>query len=235
MSKPKIKISVILPTYNEEGNIIPLIDKVKKYLKSKIYEIIVIDDNSPDNTAKLVAEKFSKDKRVRLFIRKDNRGLATAIRYGIEKSKGNLVIGMDTDFNHNPELLPILVYQCRKFDLVVGSRYIKGGGMENRIRYYLSYLYNMLIRIILSLTTHDNLSGFFCLRKGVLGKLPFGKIFIGYGDYFIRLLYFAKKNKVSIGEIPVYYKNRVWGQSKSRFFSMFMDYSKTVIELLSEK
>ncbi len=234
---PNIKelISIILPTYNEAGNIIPLVNGIKKYLNSYRYEILVIDDDSPDDTGGIVRRRFVKNKKVRLFIRKKNQGLSYAIRFGIEKAEGNLIIVMDTDFNHNPKDLPRLINATHHFDLVTGSRYIKGGGMENRMRYVLSYVYNMIIRFILRLETHDNLSGFFIIKKKALIKFDFDQIFYGYGDYFIRLLHQAQKNKLAIHEIPVFYKNRISGSSKSRFFSMFIQYSKTVADILIQK
>lgn len=228
-------ISVILPTYNEAGNITALINEIKKYLKKWHYEILVIDDDSPDDTGRFVKKKFGKNKKIRLYIRKKDKGLSYAIRFGIEKAEGNLIIVMDTDFNHNPKDLPRLINATYNFDLVTGSRYIKGGGMENRMRYVLSYVYNMIIRFILRLETYDNLSGFFIIKKKVLIKFNFDQIFYGYGDYFIRLLHQAQKNKLAIHEIPVFYKNRISGLSKSRFFSMFIQYSKTVADLLIQK
>ncbi len=228
-------ISIILPTYNEAGNITELINEIRKYFKKSHYEILVIDDNSPDDTSGIVREKFAKNKKVKLYIRKKDKGLSYAIRFGIEKAKGNLIVVMDTDFNHNPQDLPRFIKKVQNLDLVVGSRYIKGGGMENRMRYVLSYLYNMIIRIILRLETHDNLSGFFIIKKKALIKFDFDQIFYGYGDYFIRLLYLAQKNKLTIAEIPVFYKKRIKGVSKSRFIPMFIQYSKTVTEILIQK
>ncbi len=235
MPNTKGLISIILPTYNEAGNITMLINEIRKYLIKLHYEILVIDDDSPDKTAEKVREKFATNKKVRLYTRIKDKGLSFAIRYGVEKAKGNLIVVMDTDFNHNPKDLPRLIKAVQNFDLVIGSRYIKGGGMENRMRFVLSYLYNMILRFILRLETHDNLSGFFIIRKKALIKFDFDQIFYGYGDYFIRFLYLAQKNKLAIHEIPVFYKNRIFGSSKSRFFSMFIQYSKTVAHILTQK
>ncbi len=148
----KIKASVILPTYNEAGNIIDLIEVIKKELSAKkiSHEIIVVDDDSPDKTGLLVQKYFSKIPEVRAIIRKKERGLATAIKHGISKAVGEIVVVMDTDFNHDPKLLPRLISKCSSFDFVVGSRYIRGGGMANKNRQRLSYLFNILIRVILS-------------------------------------------------------------------------------------
>lgn len=228
-------ISIILPTFNEAENIVHLIKEISIHLKKYAFEILVIDDNSPDKTAQIVNQKFGKQSRVKVYIRKKDPGLAKSVLFGIRKSKGNHLIVMDTDFNHNPADLPRLLKHKETFDLVVGSRYITGGGMENRLRYILSLLYNSAIQKILLLTTHDNLSGFFLIKKGCLVKLNLQNIFRGYGDYFIRFLKAAHRHKLQIKEIPVYYKNRVAGQSKSKFIPMFIDYSKTVINILRNK
>lgn len=233
MKHNKYQISVILPTYNEAGNITDLILAIKKYLKKINHEIIVVDDSSTDQTGYLTEKNFLKDPKVRIFIRK-KRGLATAILYGLKKANGLNIAVMDTDFNHDPKELKLMFNQIQKADLVVGSRYVAGGGMQNHLRHYFSSIYNRLIRIILQLPIHDNLSGFFMIKRE---KLKFIKedIFRGYGDYFIRFINAANNKKLKIIEIPVYYKNRESGQSKSQLLRMFIDYSKTVFEILRNK
>lgn len=229
------EISVILPTYNEAGNIIPLIVEIKRNLKEYRFEILVVDDDSPDDTANLVKNSFSADKRIKVYNRKKDKGLAKAIGFGIEKSQGTYLLVMDTDFNHNPSEIPKLLSYKDKFNLVVGSRYISGGGMEDKTRYVLSLLYNLIIRAILNLSTHDNLSGFFLIEKGIFDKMVTSNLFLGYGDYFIRLLKEAHRKHLRVKEIPVFYKNRIAGTSKSKFIPMFVDYTKTVIDLLFQR
>lgn len=222
----RITASIILPTYNESGNIIPLIERIKTELdrKKMSFEVVVVDDNSPDNTGLLVQKYFSKLPHVRTIIRKKERGLATAIRHGIEHAVGTIVVVMDTDFNHDPKLIPKLVEKCKKFDIVVGSRYVRGGGMANKTRERLSWIFNVFIKLILQSPVSDNLSGYFAMKRENLEKLKFDKIFWGYGDYFTRLIFYAKKNKNSFHELPSFYKNRMYGESKSRFVSMFYSY-----------
>lgn len=228
-------ISVILPTYNESGNIIKLIKKISQKLKIYNFEIIVVDDNSPDQTGDLAKREFSKNKNIKIFIREKGKDLASAILLGINKSEGEEILVMDSDFNHDPEVLPIMLAHKDSYDLVVGSRYIKGGGMEDRVRFILSFIYNLLIRSLLHLKTHDNLSGFFLLKRKHLAKFEKKNIFYGYGEYFIRLLTIAHKHNLSIYEVPVFYKNRSSGESKSKFIPMFIDYSKTVIQILGSR
>ncbi len=233
----KIRASVILPTYNESGNIVKLIEEIKRELSLKriSHEVIVIDDDSPDKTGLLAQKYFSKVPEVRVIIRKKERGLATAIRVGLEKAVGEVVVAMDTDFNHEPKVVPRLVEKCKNYDFVVGSRFIKGGGMSNKTRQNLSYLFNVMIRIILGSPVHDNLSGFFAMKREKLEKLNFDKIFWGYGDYFIRLIYLAKKENSSFAEVPSFYKEREYGSSKSLFLNMFRDYLSSTLDLRLNK
>lgn len=243
-----LELSVILPTYNEAGNIIPLVLQIKEILKkAKIKgEIVIVDDESPDGTAKLVRDTFGDTDEVRIFVRKKEKGLASAVFYGIKKSFGGKILVMDTDFNHDPKIIPEMMSVLENADLVIGCRYIKGGGMENRWRYWLSYLYNIYVRMILGISVHDFLSGFFAVRKSEFNTLSSEKIFYGFGDYFIRLIYYLNKNATGSAfesprshhplflEIPVYYKNRVYGESKSQFLKLFLMYTFTTLKLRFE-
>ena len=233
MNRPQFELSVILPTFNESENIIPLIEAISKNLREINYEIIICDDNSPDGTGLLTQKTYrGQTSCVRTIIRKKDKGLARSVLEGIKQARGNLIAVMDTDFNHNPDKLPQMYRLIRKTDIIVGSRYVKGGGMENRWRNLLSLLYNRLIRFILKLPVYDNLSGFFMFKKSKLKPLLRPDIFCGYGDYFIRLLFEAKKRKLLIREIPVFYPNRLHGSSKSRFLGILVQYSRTVMSLL---
>lgn len=227
MKSQKIKTSVILPTYNEAGNIIKLVESIKENLAQKriIGEVVVVDDDSPDKTGILAQKYFSKNPDVRVIIRKKDKGLAKSIRAGIEAAVGDVIVVMDTDFNHEPELVPRFVEKCQKYDFVVGSRFVKGGGMANKKREMLSRLFNIfIIRPIISSPVHDNLSGFFAVKREVLDKIDFNGVFYGYGDYFIRLIHLAKKQGSSFAELPSFYREREYGSSKSQFLNMFKDY-----------
>lgn len=222
-----MKVSVILPTYNEKGNIVKLISSIKKAVPDS--EIIVVDDNSPDKTAESIPETRS----VKVYVRKNERGLATAIKYGIKKSKGEVIVVMDTDFQHDPHLIPRMVSLCEYYDIIIGSRFVRGGGMQESYRYKYSYLFNLLVRLALRMQIQDNLSGFFAMRRKKIIQLPINKIFFGYGEYFIRLLYASCRTKYTVLEIPVFYHIRHYGQSKSSFIRMIINYTKTVVTLLS--
>lgn len=234
MYKP-IEVSIILPTYNEAGNIVLLIDQIHTILKRRSFEIIVVDDDSPDRTGDIVKGRFKNDRWVAAYIRTEDKGLARAILYGIKKAKGKYIIVMDTDFNHNPAVILQLLRYKESYDMIIGSRYIQGGGMEDRLRFVLSFLYNIVIRNVLHLSTHDNLSGFFLIHTKHLKKFDADAIFIGYGDYFIRLLTKAHDMHLRIKEIPVFYEKRKAGESKSKFIDIFIDYTKTVVDIIRKE
>jgi dolichol-phosphate mannosyltransferase len=226
-----MKISIVLPTYNESGNIVDLLSTIDAIVQEEklTAEILVVDDDSSDGTAQVV-EKYrgQSSMPITCLVRKDERGLATAIKTGILQAAGDVIMVMDTDFNHDPIMIPQMVKFLEYYDLVIGSRFVKGGGMEDSQRYYYSLLYNIFVRLVLRMQIQDNLSGFFAIRREKLIAFNTDQIFLGYGEYFIRLLYSAHKKKYHILEVPVYYNLRRHGKSKSRFLTMVWQYSKCV-------
>lgn len=235
-----MKLSIILPTYNEAGNIGKLILAINGHTDLASYkkEFIVVDDDSPDDTAYEVRKLIAKKLPVKLIIRKKIHGLAGAILTGIQQANGKIVVLMDTDFNHRPEdigrlVKPIIIKQA---DLVIGSRYIPGGGMHgteaSRWQYFLSRWGNYFInRIWLGLPVHESLSGFLAIKKSVMDELTLKTIFQGYGEYCIRLLYYCYRQKYVLKEVPVMYGLRKYGVSKSSLKRMVYFYFKTALEL----
>jgi dolichol-phosphate mannosyltransferase len=227
MPNQTMKTSIILPTYNEKGNIAELINTICSVLENDEFqfEILVVDDDSPDGTADLVSKSFSHDRRVRLFLRKAERGLATAIKFGILHSTGDIIVVMDTDFNHDPRMLPQLIGLLRYYDMIIGSRFVLGGGMQDKMRYYLSEIYTIWLRFFLGIHIKDKLSGFFSIRKSKLSEIDIDSVFKGYGDFFIRLLLKAQNNGYRMLEVPTFYQLRNTGESKTNFLSVFMKYT----------
>lgn len=226
------KVSIILPTYNEGENIVHLIDDIViNTEREKLNpEIIVVDDNSPDGTSRRVKEAFGE--KVTLIIRKDERGLASAVKTGILNASGDIILIMDTDFNHDPSYIPILVQECANSDIVIGSRYVKGGGMEGaRIRFIGSYFFNIFTRFVLGISVKDAQSGFLAVKKEVFKGFEMDRIFFGYGDYCIRFLYFASHKGFKISEIPVIYRKRIHGESKTNLGRHLIMYTNSVIKL----
>ena len=231
-----MKISVILPTYNERGNIGELIQKIDKNLKNSNYrdfEILVVDDNSTDGTAEAVIAAQKDCPTANVFVRKDERGLASAIHYGIKKASGDVFVLMDSDFNHDPKDVPRLLEHLDRYDIVIGSRYVKGGRMGSSwIRHYLSLFFNLFVRVSLNLKTADNLSGFIALKRHVLDSIDMDSIFVGFGEYHIPFIYEATKIKrFSAREIPVIYQDRKYGNSKFQAITFLIDYTKKVLEV----
>ncbi len=227
-----MKASIILPTYNEKDNIIELIQAIFRALPPEIdAEVVVVDDNSPDGTAEAVRQNFGHDARVNLFVRTEERGLATAIRYGAEHSNGQILVFMDTDFNHDPILLPQMIKFLEFYDIIIGSRFVMAGGMEDRFRQFSSLIYNYGIRLLFGTPVHDNLSGFFSIYRDKLMSMDLDQIYYGYGDYFIRLLMVAHKRGYKMLEVPVFYRLRLHGHSKTQFFSTFIKYTLAILTL----
>ena len=222
-----MKISIILPTYNEKENISDLIEILILLLEREgaDFEIIVIDDNSPDGTGYLVEKKYAHSSHVTCIIREKERGLASALKTGILHSTGEIIILMDTDFNHDPFKVTDMISLLAQYDVVSGSRYLPGGGMlSSPFRYWGSYFFNFFIRLTTGLATTDNLSGFVAFRRDILSNLDLDEIFFGYGDYYIRFLCHLSKLNLNLVEIPVIYKMRCGGSSKTNLVSCLIKY-----------
>jgi dolichol-phosphate mannosyltransferase len=233
-------ISVILPTYNEKDNIIYLINSIIKIfdeLGDIQYEIIVVDDNSPDGTSKEVNNNKNNE-NVKVITRRKERGLAGAIKTGIINSTGEHIIVMDTDLSHPPEFIKTLINTLfdLNLDIVIASRYIQGGKMlTSKYKYILSNFMNYLVGIIINLKLKDLTGGFFIMKKSILNSIDIDKVFIGYGDYFFRLFYALKEVRYSYKEIPFTYEHRRSGESKTRTFHMGLEYIKTAFSLRFKK
>lgn len=244
-----VSVSVVLPTYNERDNICDLADAIQAHLEPLgcAYELMIMDDDSPDGTAEVVRTRYHLVQVdgaewvgqvgsygiVRLVVRTQDRGLARSIRHGLELARGQTLVVMDTDFNHDPALIPQMVDFLRYYDLVIGSRFVMRGGMEDALRYRLSQVYNVFIRTLLHTQIQDNLSGYFAIRRAQFLELApiVDKIFYGYGDYFIRLLLVGWRKDWRILEVPVFYILRRHGASKSGFWRIFRDYTRAVLRL----
>jgi dolichol-phosphate mannosyltransferase len=227
-----VKASIILPTYNEKENIGLLIKSIEKAVSSD-YEIIVVDDNSPDGTAKKVAELAKTNERIRLILRMNERGLASAIGRGFSEAYGDILIAMDTDLSHPPDIINKLLKEIHNFDIVVASRYVKGGLMYSSIKkqVYLSKIINHFIRIALGLKIHDVTGGYFAIRKSVLQKINPKLVFRYYGDYFFEMVYYLQKQNIRFKEIPFTYSPRRHGTSKTKIISGGLLYLREVYKL----
>ena len=210
---------VIIPTYNEKENIQKMIEKVFS-LQSE-FELLIIDDGSPDGTAQIIKtlqEKYAG--KLHLVQRQGKQGLGTAyivgFKWAIEK-KYDYIFEMDCDFSHNPDDLPRLLHACENgADVAVGSRYVKGGNVKNWPlgRVMMSYFASVYVRAILWINIRDTTAGFKCYKRHVLESINLDKIkFMGYA-FQIEMKYAALKKGFKIVEVPITFVDRIEGVSK---------------------
>ncbi len=212
---PPGRISVVIPTYNEAGNITILLEHILAF--DLPLEVIVVDDNSPDGTAEL-AESLG-DPRVRVLRRVGVRGYGSAVLTGFRealRSQSSLIIGMDSDFSHNPDMIPILVQAAEKADVVIGSRYCLGGGTDNwpMHRQLLSWVANRYVRAILGIPVGDSTSGYRCYRREVIERMDLDSIRSEGYSFLVEVLYRSFLEGVRIKEIPIRFVDRLRGKSK---------------------
>jgi len=217
--KLRKEVSVILPTYNERENIGCLIQEIFKNIPRET-EIIVVDDDSPDGTWRVVEEMARMQKDILLVRRAGNKGLASALNEGIALSRGEIVIWLDCDFSMPPSKIRELLEDIdRGYDVVVGSRYIEGGGVEiitgsrdSLFAHVLSSLLNRFIQRVLGFSFKDYTSGFIAIKRKVLEGI---RLRGDYGEYFVDLIYRMIKKRYRVKEIPYVSKARRKGISKT--------------------
>ncbi len=213
-----MKVLIVIPTYNERENVERIIEEIFKFLPSA--NILIVDDNSPDGTAEIVKEIMKKDKRVNLILKEKKEGLGkaykTGFKWGIEKNY-DIIIQMDADFSHSPEVLPEFIKEIEKgYDLIIGSRYLNGVSVVNWPikRLLLSYFANVYARILTGVPVRDLTGGFKVWKREVLENLPWEKIDAeGYG-FQIETTFYAKKLGYRIKEYPIIFIERRVGISK---------------------
>ncbi len=218
MEKSDVLVSVVLPTYNEVSNISQLINRISVALKDYSYEIIVVDDDSPDGTWKKACEL--NDKNVRVIRRIDERGLNTALRRGIHESQGKYIVWMDADQSMPPETILSLLEPLKNYgyDISLASRYVKGGkDLRPKLRLLTSKMINLTATLFLSFNLAFNVldytSGYVAVRREVFERLPLPNSI--YGEYCIAFLYHAKKKGFKIKEVPYSFIDRLKGESKT--------------------
>lgn len=204
-------ISIILATYNERENILNTLSSIFQHLGDDV-EVIVVDDDSPDQTWKLV-ERL-EDPRVVLIRRVATRGLASAFNRGIIESRGDLVGWMDSDMCMPPALLPDMIAKLGEYDICIGSRYAPGGSDDRtKLRVFCSRLINGFASLVLGHDIRDYDSGFIVLRRSVFDKVSV--IPTGYGAYFMEFLFTCRRKGLTVCEMPYRFTDRIHGTSKS--------------------
>ena len=212
-----LKGLVIIPTYNEKENISLIIDEVLK--QNDILNVLVVDDNSPDGTAQIVQNKELYKKRVFLLQRPGKMGLGSAYVEGFQwalKQDYDYIFEMDADFSHDPIMLNEMLEKIERYDLVIGSRYIKGINVVNwpLSRLILSYMASKYVRIITGMRIADPTGGFKCFKRHVLESINLNHIMSDGYAFQIEMNYKTWIRKFLIKEIPIVFTDRRVGQSK---------------------
>src|SRR5919205_2837173 len=244
-------LSIIIPTYNESENILKLISAIKTNLPSDIItEIVVVDDNSPDQTGRIVENYIqnniatdtsslqhqlnskvdNQNCLVRVIHRKNKTGLIAAILEGVESSKGESILIMDADFSHPPETIPLLVEELRKDPscIVIGSRYISRGSIVGW-----PFKRRVISRGAAKIARHglkvsnvsDPMSGFFAFPRHVIKNIKFDT-----KGFKILLEILVKSRDIRVKEVPYTFHDRKSGQSKMNF-NVILDYAAAVWQL----
>lgn len=210
---------MVVPTYNEKENLPVLVGKVFN-LNIPGLVMMVVDDNSPDGTAQ-VARELAQKYPVKAMVRDKKRGLGTAyttaFKYLLDQpNKPDYVIQMDADMSHNPAEIPVFLNKIKICDVVLGSRYVKGGGVRNWgcLRRLVSRVSNSYARFVLGLPVRDLTGGFKCWRSEVLEKIDLDSLSsVGY-NFQIETTYRAYKLGLKICEVPIVFTERKLGSSK---------------------
>jgi dolichol-phosphate mannosyltransferase len=212
-----LKATVVVPTYSERENLPALVAAIRA-LPTPI-GIIVVDDNSPDGTGLLADELANCDNDVQVIHRRGKLGLGTAYTAGFRLALAagtDLILTMDGDFSHDPSYLPALLEASRRYDLVIGSRYVPGGGVRHwgPQRRLLSWGANTLAHLVLGLHARDCTAGFRCYRRAVLEAIDLDAVRANGYSYLIEMLFNCQQLGFNIGETPIIFTDRRLGQSK---------------------
>jgi len=211
---------IVIPTYNERENLPTLVEKIRALPLSDV-ELLVVDDNSPDGTGALADEYAAKkNSRVHVLHRSGKLGLGTAYVAGFSKALelgAERVVQMDADLSHPPEKLVELIETGRDYDLVIGSRYVPGGSLDRDWpvwRKALSGFGNFYARTLLGLKVRDVTAGFRLWRREALQRIPLQRIRSNGYMFQVEMTYLANKLGFSFKEIPIYFAERRFGESK---------------------
>lgn len=211
------RVLVVLPTFNERENLVPLVDAVRVHLPQAA--VLIVDDNSPDGTGEIADRLASECDEVWVLHRAGKLGLGTAYAEAFKWALArdfDVVLEMDVDFSHGPHYLPQLVGALDHADLVIGSRYVPGGGTENwsPVRQFISQGGNWVARIGLGIQTHDATGGYRAFRRSTLERLQFKDLSLrGYG-FQIEVVYQVERLGLHICEVPIVFVERAAGHSK---------------------
>lgn len=212
-----MKTLIIVPTYNELENLHPLLTAISSNAPES--DVLIVDDNSPDGTGQLADQIAEEDTHVRVLHRAGKLGLGTAyiagFKYAITHNY-DAAFEMDADFSHDPQYLPEFLSTIEHADLVIGSRYIKGGGTPNWsiLRRFISGGGNIFARFMLGIPVHDCTAGYRCYRREVLERIDLDNVHSQGYAFQVELAYRVMKQGFKIIEIPIVFMDRRVGKSK---------------------
>ena len=231
----KAQVSIIIPTYNESENIIQVLKSIGEHLPEDIAtEALVVDDNSPDGTGKIVEDYINDTQNgigyaIEVIHRKTKSGLSSAILDGIQHSTGETVVIMDSDFSHPPKIIPQLIEEIKtsKCDIVIASRFVPGGAINgwSTKRKLISKTAKGIAKAGLGVNESDPMSGFFAFKRKILEGIKFDAI-----GYKMLLEILVKTKGAKVKEIPYTFTDRTRGSSKLDSSTM-LDYVKSVWRL----
>jgi len=235
LAQNKAEVSIIIPTYNESENIIQVLKSIGEHIPKDIAtEAIVVDDNSPDGTGKIV-EGYITDAHneigytIEVIHRKTKSGLSSAILDGIQHSTGEIVVIMDSDFSHPPKIIPQLIEEIKtsKCDIIIASRFVPGGAINgwSTKRKLISKTAKGIAKAGLGVNESDPMSGFFAFKRKILDGIKFDAI-----GYKMLLEILVKTKGAKVKEIPYTFTDRTRGSSKLDSSTM-LDYVKSVWKL----
>jgi len=217
-----MKITVVLPTYNEAENLPKLVSAL--FSLPLDLHVLVVDDDSPDGTGR-IADDLSRQHagRVTVLHRIGRRGLRTAYLEGFASAlatDADTIVQMDADFSHDPSALAAMADLLGSNDFVLGSRYVRGGSVDKRWPFWrkgLSAFGNFYARTILGLPLRDVTTGYRMWRREALQSIPFERIQSNGYIFLVEMAYLAHCLEFKIGEAPIYFADRRWGKSKMSF------------------
>jgi dolichol-phosphate mannosyltransferase len=212
-----VRTVVVVPTYNEIQNIDALLESLLGLRQA--VDVLVVDDSSPDGTGACVDGWATRTSRVRVIHRPSKQGLGTAYIRGFAAALAEGYEGMlemDADFSHRPSYVPDLISRAETADLVIGSRYVKGGGTSGwgAHRRLLSEGANIFARAVLGLKVRDCTSGFRCFRADTLRRIDFKSVLAEGYSFQVEMLFRVLENGGSVSEIPIVFEERRLGKSK---------------------
>ena len=214
------KTSIVIPTYNEAENL-PILLKALFDLNIDDLHILIVDDNSPDGTGDIAEElKKSYPNRIYVIHREGKQGLGTAYITGFKhclKDGSKRIVQMDADFSHNPEKVKVLLDGLKDYDMVLGSRYVPGGSLDEDWavwRKALSAFGNLYTRMIIGMKVKDITGGFRAWRRETLEGIPLERVKSQGYAFQIEMAYITHLNGFSILEVPIYFAERTRGDSK---------------------